>query len=103
MLNDLFSDVDGITSKSMFGGYGYYKNGVIFGMIANGKLYFKVNEESKTEYAKYNSQPFIYHGKSGKQVSMGYWELPADIMEDKDELHDWIDKAYHVSLASKKK
>lgn len=93
LLNDVFSDIDGIKSRSMFGGYGFYKDGKIFGMIADGKLYFKVGEGNRKEYEKAGSKPFVYHGYKDKSVTMSYWEVPGDILENKEELAVWIEKA----------
>ena len=92
--DDLFADIDGITSRHMFGGYGFYKDGTFFALIAYGKLYFKVGPNNQKDYEKHKSKPFIYSGhKSRKPTKMSYWEVPADVLEDKDELVKWIDKA----------
>ena len=93
VVGDLLADVDGVTSRSMFGGYGLYRHGKIFAMIVDDVLYFKVDEASKPEFAKYGSKPFEYAAKNGKKVAMSYWELPEEIMEDKKELIRWVDRS----------
>jgi DNA transformation protein len=77
----------------MFGGFGYYKNGKFFGFVADGKLYFKVGNTNKKDYEERGSKPFVYRGHKGREIEMTYWELPADIMEDRESLEAWIDKA----------
>ena len=91
--SDVFLGIDGITSRAMFGGYGFYRDGLIFGIIADGKLYFKVGDGNREDYEKSGSKPFVYTGKKGKPMTMSYWELPSDVMEDKPELSVWIEKA----------
>ena len=103
VLNDLFSEIFGITSKAMFGGYGFYKDGKIFGMIADGKLYFKVGEGNTNDYEKFGSKPFTYTGHKGKTYQMSYWEVPADCLEDPEMLEEYLEKAVIESLKSKKK
>jgi DNA transformation protein and related proteins len=98
--DDVMSGIDGITSRAMFGGWGFYKYGKIFGLIADGKLYFKVDDSNKAEYMSYGSKPFEYYGKKGKAITMSYWEVPSDILEDREELEEWIEKS--VSIQNKK-
>lgn len=93
LIIDVFGQIEGISSKNMFGGYGYYKNGKIFGIIAEGKLYFKVHAGNKASYEERGSQPFTYRSHKGKKVSMSYYELPEDIMEDREVLEEWIEAA----------
>lgn len=93
LLNDVFSDLSGITSRAMFGGFGFYKDGKIFGIIADGKLYFKVGDGNRSDYEEYGSKPFVYHGHKNKTTTMSYWEVPEDILEDKEKLEIWIEKA----------
>ncbi len=34
---------------------------------------------------------------------MSYWEVPSDVMENREELEKWIEKSVEVSINSKKK
>lgn len=105
VIGDLFSEIPGITSKKMFGGYGIYKNGYIFAIITSDTgLYFKVNDELKERYKNAGSTPFVYTGhKSRKPMEMSYWLLPEEIMDDKDTLFEWVMDSVEVSKKSKKK
>ena len=94
--------VEGITARAMFGGHGLYKEGVIFGLIADDQLYFKTGESNQKDYEAAGSRPFTYQAKKGKRVAMSYWEVPSDIMENRDEIGIWINKAVKVSLMAKK-
>ncbi|MAZ40632.1 hypothetical protein CL654_00735 [bacterium] len=104
VMNDVLGDVRGVTSKKMFGGYGIYKNGTIFALIVdNGELYFKVDEELKEKFKKAGSEPFVYTGhKTKKATEMPYWLLPEKVMEDPDELQEWVEDSVAVSKKSKK-
>lgn len=103
VMRDLLGDVPGVTSRTMFGGYGIYERGIIFAIIADGRLYFKVDEESRSDYESAGSKPFTYvmHGK--KPLAMSYWELPEEVMEDREELARWVTKAVRASAMRKKK
>ena len=103
VLSEVLADIDGISSRAMFGGYGIYKDGVIFAIIADEQLYFKVDETNRKDYEQYGSGPFVYSQGKTKSTTMSYWELPADIQEDRHEIAIWVDKSYKVSLSQKKK
>lgn len=90
-----------ITVRSMFGGYGIYKNGVIFALIAYDELYFKVDESNKSQYKKFGSEPFTYEAK-GKKSTMSYWKVPIEILEDEEQIGVWLDQSYGISLKKKK-
>ena len=103
VLSEVLSDIDGISSRAMFGGYGIYKDSVIFAIIADEQLYFKVDESNRGDYEQCGSHPFVYSQGKTKSTTMSYWELPADILEDKGEIAKWVDKSYAVSVSQKKK
>jgi len=96
VINDAFMGIAGISSRAMFGGWGFYRDGKIFGIIADGKLYFKVDDSNKSEYVSYGSKAFEYHGKKGKSVTMSYWEVPSDILENREELEEWIERSLAI-------
>jgi DNA transformation protein len=102
ILEEVLSDIEGLTSRGMFGGYGLYKNGVIFGMIIEDQLYFKVNDTTRHEYIQKESKPFMYEGKNKKQVSLNYYTVPSEVMEDREEIQLWVEKAYSVCKSAKK-
>jgi TfoX/Sxy family transcriptional regulator of competence genes len=39
-----------VSSRRMFGGFGLYLGGVFFGVISDGKLYFRTDETSRADY-----------------------------------------------------
>lgn len=92
----------GVGARAMFGGFGIYKGGVMFGLIALDVLYFKVDDGNRPDYEARKSAPFVYQGK-GKPVAMSsYWRVPDDVLEDPDELKTWAMKSYDVALKTRK-
>ena len=100
---DLFQNIAGLNSRAMFGGWGIYKNGVIFAIIVDGELYFKVNDQNLQQFKKLGSHPFVYFQAKHKSVTMSYWLLPQQIMEDLELLAEWVEQSVQVSVQSKKK
>lgn len=101
---DILAPVGGITAKAMFGGYGLYKDGIIFGIMADEMLYFKVDDRNRPRYEACGSEPFSYQTKDEKKVVMSYWQVPLDILEDAEQLAEWVVASVAVSkLAGAKK
>lgn len=87
-----------ITAKKMFGGAGLYFDAVFFGLIANDVLFFKVDDENRGDYEAAGSNPFKPYGD--QSYSMGYYEVPVDVLEDVDQLKTWAKRA--VAAAERK-
>jgi DNA transformation protein len=101
LLEDVLHDVKDVTARAMFGGYGLYKNGVIFGIIVDDELYFKADDKNRGQFKDRHSEPFTYEAKKGKRVAMSYWKVPADILEDPNVLPKWIDASVQASKRAK--
>jgi len=82
--------LDGLRSKRMFGGYGLYCSEQFFGIVFDGRLYFKTHPETLSEYMEYHAAVFA---PSEKQVLKNYREVPVDILEDNERLLLWARKA----------
>lgn len=88
-----------ITHRKMFGGVGFYAGAVFFGIIAGDELYFKVDDKTKPVFEKRGMEPFRPYGD---ERSMNYYQVPADVLEDVDELSKWVQEAVAVGARSKK-
>lgn len=87
-----------VTIRKMFGGAGIYYDGLIFGLLADDVLYFKVNDSNKTDYEQAGMESF--QPFPAKPMVMPYYEVPVEIIENKQRLSAWARKAL---LASKNK
>jgi DNA transformation protein len=95
-------DVRGVSARAMFGGWGLYKGTVMFGLIADGELFFKADDRSRAFFDERKARPFTYTTKGGKQASMSYFQVPEDVIEDTDDLEAWTARAVDAALAKKK-
>ncbi len=98
----LLTNLPDITSRAMFGGYGLYREGIIFGMIIDSRLYFKVDDSNRNLYISHQSQPFTYTGASHKLIKTSYWEVPSEIMNNTEKLTEWLETSFNISLSKKK-
>lgn len=95
---DQLEQLGWVTIKKMFGGAGIYYDGIIFGLLADDVLYFKVDDSNRSDYEQTGMEPF--QPFADKPMVMPYYEVPVEILENKELLSDWARKAL---LASKNK
>ena len=98
-LNDQLASFGPVAIRRMFGGAGLFRDGVMFGLIADETLYLKTGDANRADFEAAGMGPFTYAGKS-KPVSMSYHEVPADVLEDSDLLSEWAGKAFAVAHAA---
>ena len=101
VVNDLLNELGGIRARAMFGGFGIYKNDTIFAIIVDDELYYKVNDSNCKDFEALGSEPFVYTAKGDKRVAMSYWKLPSEIMDDREALIEWSEKALRVAHSGK--
>lgn len=97
---DLLSSFGEITTRSMFGGCGIYRDGIIYGIIVESDLYLKGDGETEGFYRSEGSVPFTYD-HNGKQVAMSYWRVPAELLDRSEALAPWAVAAWGAALRGK--
>ena len=99
VLHDVLGHIEGVTSRKMFGGYGLYLDGAIFGIITDvDELRFKVTDTNRAQYEVQGSTPFIYTGhKDKKPVTMNYYLVPEVVQEDREEVEVWARQSAALS------
>jgi DNA transformation protein len=85
-----------IAIRRMFGGAGIFRDGLMFGLVVDETLYLKVDDTNRGDFERAGMGPFTYLRKS-KPASLGYFEVPADVLEDPHEMRDWAEKAFAVA------
>jgi len=88
-----------LTSRRMFSGAGLYSDGLFFGLLYKDRLYFKTDDSTRPEYEARGSEGFRPRPNTSR-ASMRYYTVPADVLEDSQELVRWARQAVAVALAS---
>ena len=105
---ELLEKLGPVQSRRMFGGWGLYLGGRIFGLILQGQLFLKADDVTKPDFQAAGGRPFVYEG-AVKPVETSYWTPPADAADDAYALLPWarraVDAAARAALkkAPKKK
>ena len=90
-LIDLFAEFGPVTIRRMFSGFGISVGGVNFALALRAGLYFRADEQNIPQFEAEGSGPFQYQQRTtAKTVTVNsYWQLPARLFDDSEELADW--------------
>src|SRR5882757_1246322 len=88
-------------ARAMFGAHGLYSGDRFFGILDEGRLFFKTDAASAADYTSRGMGAFTYESK-GKRLTMSYHEVPPDVLVQPQELVEWARKAIQVAASSKK-
>jgi DNA transformation protein len=87
-----------VSVRRMFGGAGLYADGVMFGLIADDIAYLKVDDSNRKEFERAASRPFNpYPDKARKVVVSSYYEIPVDVLEDRNQLAVWAERSLKIA------
>src|SRR3981081_2865209 len=88
-LIDLFADFGPVTVRRMFSGFGISADGTNFALALRSGLYFRADEASIPQFEAEGSSPFQYQPRAKTVTVNSYWELPARLFDDSEELSVW--------------
>lgn len=91
LVMDQLSGIEGLRGKKMFGGAGLFKDEAMFGLIAEATLYLKADDRNRPDYERHGKGPFRPY--KDKDRTMPYYEVPEEVLEDREELRKWALKA----------
>ncbi|MCG8510783.1 MAG: TfoX/Sxy family protein [Rhodospirillales bacterium] len=91
---DMLEGAGQVTARAMFGGAGLYLDGIFMGILSNDVLYFKADEKNRADYEEAGMQPFAPY--ADKPANMSYLQVPAEVMDDAEELCAWARKAWEA-------
>ena len=96
-LKEMVDPLGGISMRKMFGGLSIYRDGLIFGLVAEGTLYLKADAAFVPAFEAEECGPFTYTDKSGRSSSMPYWRLPERLYDEPDEFVEWCRRSIDAS------
>jgi DNA transformation protein len=88
-LTDLFADFGPVTIRRMFSGFGISADGVNFALSLRAGLFFRADEQTIPRFAAEGSKPFSYQTSTRSVTVASYWQLPARLFDDTEELSEW--------------
>ncbi|MBR0963082.1 TfoX/Sxy family protein [Bradyrhizobium diazoefficiens] len=102
-LTDLFADFGPVTIRKMFSGYGISADGINFALALRAGLFFRADAVTIPDFEAEGSRPFQYSTRAKTVTVNSYWELPARLFDDSEDLVRWASAALAAAQRAKVK
>ena len=96
-LHEVFDAFGPIRARRMFGGWGIYHDGLMFGLYAAGRLYLKTDAHNVAQFEAAGSEPFTYMQRN-KPVKLSYWSAPEAVLDEREQAEVWGRTAFEAAL-----
>ena len=87
-LKDQLRGLGEVGVRRMFGGAGIYCDGLMFGLVSDDTLYFRVDEGNRGAFEAEGMQPFRYTAE-GRTIQLPFWRVPERLFDDPEEMTAW--------------
>ncbi len=97
---DQLSNWNGVYTKKMFGGVGLYFEGLMFGLVYNDIVAFKIDETNKEKYIKAGSDSIkIFKNKTPLP---SFYIVPITVFENANDFIFWARESYDIQVSKNK-
>lgn len=97
---ELLSCIGRVQARRMFGATGFFLEGRMFALAADGCLYLKTDARSRAAFTARGLQPFRYR-RRGRLVALGYHAAPAEALDDPEAMRPWAERAWAAARRSR--
>jgi DNA transformation protein len=94
---ELMSGWAPVSVRKMFGGYGLYREGLMFALIVEDELFLKTDADNLARLERAGSHPFVYQNQN-RAVQLSYWSAPPASLDSPAEMGEWCQSAYGSAL-----
>jgi len=101
-LLELLEEFGGAYSKRMFGGHGIFREGLMFGLVADAELYLKVDDGNRQQFEELGLEPFTYDRK-GEPAQLPYYACPEEAFQDGSSMAHWAGIAWEAAIRQDEK
>jgi len=88
-LREQMAPLGPIGMRRMFGKTGVFCEGVMFGMVTEDTLYFRVDDQSRVTFKEAESFPPLNYVKGGRTIDLAFWRVPERLIDEPEELVAW--------------
>ena len=92
-LREQLAPLGRITVRRMFGKTGVFCDGVMFGMVTENTLYFRVDDQNRVTFREAEAFPPLNYAKKGSTIDLSFWRVPERLFDEPDELVTWAQAA----------
>jgi len=97
---ELLAPLGPTRARRMFGGWGLYADGLFVALIADDRLFLKVDAQTEAAFVAAGCAPFVFESR-GPSVTMGYREAPAETLDSPALMESWARLALQAALRAR--
>jgi DNA transformation protein len=103
-LREQLAPLGRVTMRRMFGKTGVFCDGLMFGIVTDNTLYFRVDDHNQAAFREAASFPPLSYKKQGRTIDLAFWRAPEQLFDEPDELVTWARSALAAArrVASKR-
>ena len=95
---ELLSPLGPVRTRAMFGGRGFYVDGLFMALIADGQFFLKADDTTRERFVAAGCRPFAFQTKDGERVVMSYFQPPEEALESPPLMLPWARLALEAAL-----
>ena len=88
-LREQLASLGHVTMRRMFGKTGVFCDGLMFAMVTDDTLYFRVDEHNRADFKEAASFPPLNYQKKGSSIDLSFWRAPERLFDEPDEFVTW--------------
>jgi DNA transformation protein and related proteins len=100
---EMLAPLGAVEANHFFGGIGIRHDAILFAMIMDETLYFRVDAESRPRYEAAGSEAFSYETRNGSRAIEGFFTVPEELFDEPEDLRAWARTAIAVATRAKAK
>ncbi|HEY9065007.1 MAG TPA: TfoX/Sxy family protein [Burkholderiaceae bacterium] len=97
---ELLGSIGACSTRRMFGGHGFYIDGLFIALIAYERLFLKTDDHSRPRFLAAGCEPFVFE-KQGEAIATSYFSAPEQAMESPALMQPWARLALEAALRAR--
>ena len=88
-LREQLAPLGRLSMRRMFGKTGVFCDGVMFAVVTENTLYFRVDDHNREIFKEAESSPPLNYAKGGAMIDLSFWRVPERLFDEPEELVSW--------------
>ncbi len=98
---ELLAPLGAVRARRMFGGHGLYVDELFIAIVADERLFLKVDDATRAAFEAAGCGPFAYATKDGQTGVMSYFSVPDEAIESPMQMQPWARLALAAALRAR--
>jgi DNA transformation protein len=96
-LHQQFAPLGRVTMRRMFGKTGVFCDGVMFAMVTEDTLYFRVDDHNRAAFKEAEALPPLNYEQQGRTIDLSFGRAPERLLDEPDEFVAWAREALEAA------